>query len=92
MALTVESPCPGCGLILVFGAIFDETGQAETYGPILGLHKDAMAETAIAGYVGISSLWLADQYPDLYRCPGCKCNPLTEINEPPSGHRVGSDS
>jgi uncharacterized protein with PIN domain len=64
--------CPACGLVVLSGAIFDAVQQAETYGPILGIHKEARSDTALAGYVGISSLWMGDVAPDLYRCPRCR--------------------
>lgn len=81
MSLRIANPCPSCGLVLLHGAIFDAMREEEQYGPILGLHREANRETARAGYVGISSLWLADR-PEgraLYRCPRCAADPLIEV-------------
>jgi hypothetical protein len=80
MAIELPDKCPNCGLILLAGAIFDAAARTDEFGPILGLHRDVDPEEAKAGYVGLSSLWLADR-PEtrfLYRCPRCKADPLVE--------------
>src|SRR5436190_12951945 len=66
--------CPNCGLILLSAAIFDAIAMKAEYGPIIGLHKEVNKETATAGYVGISSLWMHDNAPELYRCPRCQAD------------------
>ncbi|QDT90533.1 hypothetical protein Pan161_21860 [Gimesia algae] len=73
--------CPTCGLVLLSGAIFDVAAQEKEYGPILGLHKNVDQETALAGYVGLSSFWSYDLSPELYRCPRCKKDPITGTSE-----------
>ena len=65
--------------MLLKGAIFDAAAKAEEYGPILGLNKAANKETARAGYVGLSSAWLYDLAPQLYRCPKCGVDPFEEL-------------
>ena len=60
MANTLLNNCPKCGLILLAGAIFDAAERADEFGPILGLNRDANPEEALAGYVGMSSLWMGD--------------------------------
>src|SRR4051794_5666881 len=81
MALRVSETCPGCGLILVCGSL--PAAQLEDrYGPILGVHPEARPETARAGYVGISSLWTPETWPEtriFYRCPRCRTDPLVEV-------------
>ena len=75
--------CPKCGLILLAGAILDVAVRADELGPILGLNRDAKPSEAKAGYVGMSSLRLAD-VPDaryLYLCPRCKTDPVVEVRE-----------
>ena len=74
--MEIPRNCPSCGLVLLYGAIFDACAERERFGPILGLHKDANPLDAKAGYIGISSLWLYDQAPDLYRCARCKTLPV----------------
>ena len=69
--------CPACGLILLSGAIFDAAALEKEYGPILGLHKNVDPESALAGYVGLSSMWSYDLSPEFYRCPRCKKDPMT---------------
>jgi hypothetical protein len=83
MALELPYKCPTCGLILLAGAIMDAAAKADEFGPILGLSRDVEPSKAKAGYVGISSLWLADvpQARCLYLCPRCKTDPLVEIRE-----------
>jgi hypothetical protein len=78
MPLELPEKCPACGLILLAGAILDAAAQKSSYGPILGLHPEATAETAKAGYVGLSSLWAPEQLRALYRCPRCSADPLIE--------------
>jgi hypothetical protein len=83
MTLQLRSKCPHCGLILLAGAIFDAAAKTDEYGPILGLSADATPAEAKAGYVGLSSLWLAD-VPEaryLYLCPRCKTDPLVEVHD-----------
>jgi hypothetical protein len=87
MALRIENPCPGCGLILLYGCLFDAMDRAQEYGPILGLHRDARPETAKAGCIGISSLWMAEICRELYRCPRCKTDPIFDI----PNERTGAD-
>lgn len=65
-----------CGLILLRGAIFDAAGMESEYGPILGLHQNVDKETAKAGYVGMSSIWIYDVAPGTYRCPRCGFDPM----------------
>jgi hypothetical protein len=83
MALELAEKCPHCGLILLAGAILDAAAKADEYGPILGLSRDAKPEEAKAGYVGMSSLWQADDPAArfLYLCPRCKTDPLVEVQE-----------
>jgi hypothetical protein len=83
MALQLRDKCPNCGLILLAGAIMDAAAKVDELGPILGLSRDVKPEAAKAGYVGISSLWLAD-VPEaryLYLCPRCKTDPLVGVKE-----------
>ena len=81
MALEVADNCPVCGLVLLHGAIFDAVAQAETYGPILGLNRDADRSTARAGYVGLSSLFDPQRLRPLYRCPRCNADTIVEVPE-----------
>jgi hypothetical protein len=81
-SLELPDKCPHCGLILLAGAIMDAEAKSDKFGPILGLSRDAKPEEAKAGYVGMSSLWLAD-VPEarfLYLCPRCKTDPLVEVH------------
>jgi hypothetical protein len=83
MALRLPDKCPQCGLILLAGAITDAAAKADELGPILGLSPDAKPAEARAGYVGLSSLWLADN-PEarcLYFCPRCQTDPRIEVPE-----------
>jgi hypothetical protein len=95
MALQLPNKCPNCGLILLAGAIMDAAAKADGLGPILGLSRDVKPEEAEAGYVGMSSLWLAD-VPEaryLYLCPRCKTDLLLEVKAwPPNPtlHRTGA--
>ena len=70
--------CPCCGLILLSGAIFDAVAKEDDFGPILGLHKNVDPKKALAGYVGLSSLWCYDQSPEIYACPRCKADPISK--------------
>lgn len=72
----VPEKCPACDLVLLYGHIFDACSQKERYGPILGIHEDAESNTAKAGYLGISSMWLYDVSPGLYQCPRCGVDPI----------------
>lgn len=81
MPLDVQKQCPNCGLVLLCGAIFDAYAQNAQYGPILGLSKEATKETAKAGYIGISSLFLPDKFREFYRCPRCGADPVFERSE-----------
>lgn len=93
MSLRLTNPCPGCGLILLCGAIFDAVAQEENYGPILGLHEAARPETAKAGYVGFSSLWAPETMRELYRCPRCRWDPLVDVADADEkGERVTRES
>ena len=83
MANQLVSPCPNCGLILLCGAIFDASEKSDQYGPIIGLHRDAVNADALAGYVGLSSRWDGDN-PDcrhLYQCPRCQTDCLTPVDD-----------
>ena len=71
----VPDKCPCCGLVLLHSAIFDAAAMRAQHGPIIGIDKDA-DQTANAGYIGISSLWLYDVAPDLYHCPRCGKDPI----------------
>jgi len=81
MPLDVHEQCPGCGLVLLHGAIFDACARSAQHGPILGLNKEATKETATAGYVGISSLFSPDKFRAFYRCPRCGTDPVFERSE-----------
>jgi hypothetical protein len=72
----IPRQCPGCGLYLLYGHIFDACDKREEFGPILGIDENAEPKTAKAGYVGIGSMWLYDQAPDLYLCPRCHIDPI----------------
>jgi hypothetical protein len=83
MALRVSKTCPGCGLILLYGSL-PSAQLDDRHGPILGIHPEARPETARAGYVGISSLWTPEMWPEsrvFYRCPRCRTDPLVEVPE-----------
>jgi hypothetical protein len=68
---------------MLCGAIFDAGDKSEQYGSILGLHRDANPEDALAGYVGISSVWMGDDPNSrhLYQCPRCQHDCLTEVDD-----------
>lgn len=73
--------CPKCHLILLTGAIFDAAEKSNRYGPTLGLNQDAVPDDAIAGYVGMESMWLGDDRSSrgLYRCRRCQTDCLIPI-------------
>lgn len=73
--------CPYCGLVLLSGAIFDAAEREEEFGPILGINKNVIPEEAQAGYIGIGSLRLEKLAPELYTCPRCKADPLSEVSD-----------
>lgn len=81
----IEVPdfCPNCGLVLLSGAIFDAAAEQARYGPILGLSDQAKPETAKAGYIGISSLWIYETSPEFYRCPRCGIDPIATAQHAP---------
>lgn len=83
MATDLRDTCPGCGLILLCGSIFDALDRGKEFGPILGLDRAAVPEEARAGYVGISSLWMGDDPKArfLYRCPRCGVDCLVDVND-----------
>lgn len=78
MALEVADRCPGCGIAILRGAIFDAVSQVETYGPILGLSRDADVAAARAGYVGLGSMFDPVGFRPLYRCPRCGTDTIIE--------------
>jgi hypothetical protein len=80
MVPKLPDKCPNCGLILLAGAILDAAAKVDEFGPILGLSCDVEPSQARAGYVGMSSLWLADvpEARHLYLCPRCKIDLLIE--------------
>jgi hypothetical protein len=79
MPLKLSADCPGCGLILLSGHIFDVVDLEEKHGPILGLHRDATREEARAGYVGVGSFFDPVKWREFYRCPKCGADPLIEV-------------
>ena len=80
--LDVADQCPGCGLILLHGAIFDAAAKADDYGPVLGLDRDADPNTARAGYVGLGSLFDPIGLRSMYRCPRCGVDTIVERDRP----------
>ncbi len=81
MPLEVLDHCPACDLLLLHGCISAAFDQEEWYGPILGLHREALKESARAGYVGISSWYDPERWRVFYRCPRCGADPVVEVPE-----------
>jgi hypothetical protein len=89
MSLTVADRCPNCGLILLWGALLEAAEETAKYGPILGISPDADKSNAVAGYVGLGSLFVPQWCREIYQCPRCRTDTITETPDDDETGRVG---